>query len=365
MTIGYRDPKSGGDTWGTTELLTPTQANIIASNQRHFARSQWMGLDQIEQSIGLHDIATLTIDSSANTKRVYWIGAHGTTTITALAISSSAIPELTLVEHLRPTTGINGIYSVAARPNSRGWWGLESQAGAASGYYSWSGPGGDFFRTDRAGPSTGVKRANAMAYAEDLDALVAAWSDGWVEWNTNGTSWGGQKLTSANLNYVLYGNENFVAMSATTVSTVYVSNNGTAWEAVALPGTLSAARLSFDAGENKWYVVGTDTSGTELIVYASVSPATSWMQVNNTTVPEPDGTVVAFVAHGGIWGLVSGGVLFVSADYGQNWVAQSVAGTNNVRFAKFAGGRLHVAGPNSSTTRHHYTQPFFPPYPSI
>ena len=51
MTTGYRDPKSGGDSYGTTELFTPTQANINIDNQRHFARSQWMGLE--DQAIGV------------------------------------------------------------------------------------------------------------------------------------------------------------------------------------------------------------------------------------------------------------------------------------------------------------------------
>ncbi len=364
MTVVYRDPKSGGDTWGTNELLTPTQINYIANNQRHFARAQWMGLTQVTPAQPVFDVDSFLVDSSLGTKRVYWVGANGTSDTSNVLLSQGSEPVMTGTAHGQTMTGINGIYSAGSRPDDNAWWGLESQAGISAGYLRWSGPSGSYGLVNRAGTSTGVKRANAIAYSPDVGVLVAVWSDGYVEWNTTGTSWSGQRLTSANLSYVLYGNGYFVAMPNLNTSGVFVSSNGTSWSSVDLGvTTTTGARLAFDAGENVWYVCKTDTSGANLTVLASSSPATSWATVSNVTTPEINGTLNGFVAHGGIWGVMSDGLLFVSLNHGQTWVAQAASGTSALVWSKFAGGRLHLS--SIVDARYHYTQPFFTPYETI
>lgn len=363
--LGYNDAKSGGDTWGTGELLTSGQANAIVQNQRHFAAHGWR--DMVELDItGLYDIRDIDVflTTDGSKRLVYWVGANGTSSTTNVLTSPLLAPEMSEVAHSQTVTGVTGAYAVAVRPLDAAWFGLGTTTGISRGYIRWTGPNGGFSIVNRAGSSSGTKQVMAMAYSPDSSVIVAAWSDGQLERNASGTTWTTTSPTAA-LSDVKYGGGQFVAMYGTSTSVVYVSEDGISWDSVLIGATFAGALLAYDYAAERWYVMSRDASGANLNERISSAPSESWATVPNVVNPEPGGgNWHSFVSHGGIWGLFSAGVMYLSMDLGQHWTAHPLSGASIQPRAKFAGGRLHVL-PNGNGTKHLYTQPFFTPFVEV
>lgn len=370
MAEGFRDPKSQGDTWGNNELLTPTQMNSVANNQRHFALAPWLNL----QSITLDPVAPTAVacflwDPTVGNPEHVWL-SNGSGDVANVGLAAEWMPNFTDTAHGQSTTNINGITAVAARPMDRAFFGLNKAGATSIGYLKLDASGAWTTIARGAGASTDAAQVRSMAYSPALNHIIASWSDGWIERNISGSDAWARYNVGVQFYDLQWGNGRWVGVQGGTVSTVHTSSDSATWSTTALPASVSNPRLSFDHGTDTWYLLSSDASGATVKLYASTSPGSSWTAVPSTVNPAEAGYEFrALAAHGGTLAAFSRGIMYVTRDLGQTWIAykliQSAGNQVAAHGAKFAGGRLFIIGDTVSAGEVFVSQPAFPPYPTV
>jgi hypothetical protein len=355
---GYQDPKSGGDTFGASEVLTSAQANIIIANQRHFAMMKMMSFSPVTVGPGKIRDIDLFEYSAGSSNAFAWLGATDDDDTSEVGMATGATPAFVGTAHGQTMTNNARIMSVASRPGDAAWFGLQKNGSTLQGYLRWTGSA--WTAHNRVYANNVAGSCFGMAYSPTQDVLVAAWDDS-IEYNTSGTTWTGVGNVSAG--QLKWGNDMFVGCDYdAAVSHVATSQDGQTWNSVAIGATLDAYNhLAHDRGTNKWYLVNDTMANAELTVYASTN-GQSWDAVPNVSNPDQGGPgVIGFISYGGIWLVVSLSVAYLSRDEGVSWTPfplNSGAGIPNC--FKAMGGRIFAG---FDTPAFYVTDPFVEPLP--
>ena len=368
----YIDPKSGGDIFGASEVLTSAQANAIIGNQRHFALSQLLNQQPVSVTPGKITGVELFRWTSGGSTAYSWLAATGNSNTANVGLITGASPAFVNEAHGQTMTNISAIQSVGSRPFDRAWFGVTKAAATARGYLSWDGTTWSIH--DRVYTTGVAATCVSIAYSPDEDTLVAGWDNSSIEYNTSGTTWTG--VGNVDAEQVVWGTGGdsvgrFVGcLHQQTVSHVATSTDGQTWNSVEVGTTLAASvHLAHDYSAKKFYLAQGSMANAELEIYSSTN-GQSWSAQPSVANPDVGGPgVLGFASYGGIWIVTSLYSVYVTPDEGVTWYSfptqakiADVYGTHTM--TAIAGGRLFNAyATETPATSMTVTAPFIEPWP--
>lgn len=362
---GFQDPKSGGDIFGNLENVTPTQFNKILANQRHNQFKSFMAWRQsgiVASSEPCGSRVEFCVFASGAHRYAYWM-ATPALSATLVKVSTTG-GDFADVAHGQTATAINNITALASRPAGLTWFGLDKDAASSIGYLSFSGSA--WALVNRAG-STSAAAVTDMAYSQPLNRIVACWNDATIEYNSVASTWNSVAVSTSAF-VVLWGGDEFVALTTDADDFVLWSDDGINWDEVAVPVTMTSKLLAYDVSEDVWYILSTDASGSTLVLLTASSPGSSWAQV-----PSVDNPMISilpiesFVVNGGVIAIAHNRAVYVSGDLGQTWSMGAAGGLGGedsyTNYLRFAGGRLFCLNNDANNGGTVFiAEAAFPPY---